>query len=179
MQSAHDRRLKHPPKTARFCPCPRALLAVPTCQRPPVTFAKKCLTPGTMLLAIKKNAPECRRKTNQNLEQVLERLRAERRVKDIAKKARQNGSGTSAPFEPPSASEDVEMNFDDGDHAPQENDSGEPDAIPPLPAPAHAPGSIPQTGSGRNVGERPYRGMVVRHMAWGRQCSKRFGTTRF
>ncbi|KAJ7906533.1 hypothetical protein B0H13DRAFT_1880510 [Mycena leptocephala] len=41
------------------------------------------------------------------------------------------------------------MNFDDGDHAPQENDSGEPDAIPPPPAPAHAPGSAPQTGSGR------------------------------
>ncbi|KAJ7810821.1 hypothetical protein B0H13DRAFT_2384353 [Mycena leptocephala] len=119
-------------------------MPAPTCD-----FCKKVFDSWDNVTRHKKNAPECRRKTNQNLEQVLERLRAERRVKDIAKKARQNGSGTSAPFEPPSASEDVEMNFDDGDHAPQENDSGEPDAIPPLPAPAHAPGSIPQTGSGR------------------------------
>ncbi|KAJ7870405.1 hypothetical protein B0H13DRAFT_2556335 [Mycena leptocephala] len=107
-------------------------------------------------------SPDCRRQADQNLDQVLKRLRDERRAKDRAKKARRAGSQTPPPVEPPSPLEDMDFGPDEGAAPilPQENDSGEPDATPPAPAPAPAAESVPDTGSGRKYGERLCRGMV-------------------
>ncbi|KAJ7160367.1 hypothetical protein C8R46DRAFT_1286061 [Mycena filopes] len=111
---------------------------------PSCNFCNKSFTSWDNVTRHKNNAPECRRKVDQNLSLTLERLREERREKDRAKRARRSGVVAPSLLDPPASPAAGFDDVDDGSasrpptppFAPEENDGGDTDAIAPGPAPA-------------------------------------------
>ncbi|KAJ7751238.1 hypothetical protein DFH07DRAFT_745544 [Mycena maculata] len=98
---------------------------------------------------------DCQKKDDKQLDAVLERLRAERRVKDHAKKARRNGLGSPrASSERVPTPEVLDIPPDEIPFEIPENETGEPDAVPPPP-PTTAPPTVPDSGSGRQYWSDP------------------------
>ncbi|KAJ7841706.1 hypothetical protein B0H14DRAFT_3457296 [Mycena olivaceomarginata] len=115
---------------------------MPTCN-----FCSKSFRSWDDVSRHKRNAQECRKQDNPTVEHVAARHRQERRERDAAKRLRRSGPReVSAPVDPPLELEDADHAFGhDGDSfTPQENDSGESEAIPPGPVPP--PAAFPNTG---------------------------------
>ncbi|KAJ7219897.1 hypothetical protein B0H12DRAFT_1078497 [Mycena haematopus] len=104
---------------------------MPTCN-----FCNKSFKSWDDVSRHKQNAPECRKQENKNLDQVVARLREERRARDAAKKSRRSGHVASLPLAEPSLQvDDFGVDEEPAPFAQQENDSGDSDVIPPDPAP--------------------------------------------